>query len=67
MTAVTTLAVPSIDESAPEPGWTPEAVEALGEDDVVGIMLRRMRKLTARGLEPTEALILASRIHLPIH
>jgi hypothetical protein len=66
MTAVTKLAEASIDESAPEPGWTAEAVEALGEDDLVGILLRRMRKLSARGLDPAEALIFASRIHLPI-
>jgi len=67
MTAVTRLAPVSIDETGPEPGWTPEAIEFLAEDDVVSILLRRMRKLTARGFDPGEALIYASRIHLPIH
>jgi hypothetical protein len=55
------------DESAPEPGWTAEAFEHLSEDAVVGLLLRRMRKLVARGLDPTESLIAASRAHLPIH
>ena len=67
MTAVTKPEETGSDETAPEPGWTPEAVEALGEDDLVGILLRRMRKLSARGLDPAEALIYASRIHLPIN
>ena len=67
MTAAYTLPHPGDDETAPEPGWTAEAFEDLSEDAVVGLLLRRMRKLVARGLDPTESLIAASRAHLPIH
>jgi hypothetical protein len=66
MTAATTLAPTSNDETAPEPAWTPEAFEALSEEAVIGLLLRRMRKLVARGHEPGESLIAASRAHLPI-
>lgn len=66
MTAVSNLVETSIDDIPSEPAWTPEAFESLSEDDVVGLLLRRMRKLSARGLDPGEALIVASRIHLPI-
>lgn len=68
MTAAHTLPHPGDDDtSGPEPGWTAEAFEDLSEDAVVGLLLRRMRKLVARGLDPTESLIAASRAHLPIH
>lgn len=68
MTAAHTLPTPGDDdETAPEPGWTAEAFEDLSEDAVVGLLLRRMRKLVARGLDPAESLIAASRAHLPIH
>jgi hypothetical protein len=67
MTAATPLAhTGDNDESAPEPGWTADAFEELSEDAVVGLLLRRMRKLVARGLDPAESLIAASRAHLPI-
>jgi hypothetical protein len=66
MTAVPDPLPADEDDAAPEPAWTPEAFEALGEEEVVGLLLRRMRKLSARGLDPCEALILASRIHVAI-
>lgn len=66
MSAVTHLAETSGDDTLPEPAWTPEAFERLGEEAVVGLLLRRMRKLSARGWDPGEALIAASRVHLPI-
>jgi len=66
MTAATTLAPASNDSSPPEPAWREEEFEELTEDEVVGLLLRRMRKLSARGWDPGEALIAASRIHLAI-
>ena len=67
MTAVHELAETSTDDSAPEPAWTHEDFESLSEEQVVGLLLRRMRKLSARGFDPGEALIAASRIGVPIH
>lgn len=66
MTAATDLARMGEDTSASEPAWTAEAFEQLSEEAVVGLLLRRMRKLLARGYEPTESLIAASRADLPI-
>jgi hypothetical protein len=66
MAAVDNVAQATTDDSAPEPGWTREAVEPLSEDEVVGLLLRRMRKLSDRGFDPCEALIAASRIGFPI-
>jgi hypothetical protein len=67
MNAATSLARPaSTDETPPEPAWGQEAFEALSEDEVLGLLLRRMRKLSERGWDPGEALIAASRIHLAI-
>jgi hypothetical protein len=66
MTAVTTLAHTDDDSATPEPGWTAEAFETLSEDDVLTLLLRRMRKLLARGYDPAESLIAASRADLPI-
>jgi len=66
MTAATTLAHTGDDNSTPEPAWSVEAFEKLSEDAVLGLLLRRMRKLLARGYDPTESLIAASRADLPI-
>jgi len=66
MTAASTLAQASTDMTPPEPAWGHTEFEALSEDEVVGLLLRRMRKLSARGWDPGEALIAASRIHLAI-
>ena len=66
MTAATKLAQASTDTTPPEPAWAQEEFEALSEDEVVGLLLRRMRKLSERGWDPCEALIAASRIHLAI-
>jgi hypothetical protein len=66
MTAATRLAPASNDEAPAEPAWGEDAFEALSEDEVVGLLLRRMRKLSARGWDPGEALIAASRIDLAI-
>jgi hypothetical protein len=51
---------------APEPAWSAAAIEALDEDEVAALLLRRMRKLLRRGAEVTEALVIASRLRLPI-
>jgi hypothetical protein len=66
MTAATKLAPASTHDTPPEPAWGHEELEALSEDEVVGLLLRRMRKLSARGWDPGEALIVASRLHLAI-
>ena len=66
MTAATELAPASTDTSSPEPAWGHEEFEALSEDEIVGLLLRRMRKLSERGWDPCEALVAASRIHLAI-
>ena len=66
MTAATELAQASTETTPPEPAWRQEEFEALSEDEVVGLLLRRMRKLSERGWDPGEALIAASRIHLAI-
>lgn len=66
MTAVTELAPSSTEPTPPERAWGQEEFEALSEDEVVGLLLRRMRKLSERGWDPCEALVAASRIHLAI-
>jgi hypothetical protein len=50
----------------PEPAWTPADVETLGENELTAILLRRLRNLTARGLDPLDALRLASRLDVPL-
>jgi hypothetical protein len=54
------------DTSAPEPGWDRADVENLSVDEATAILLRRMRKLLARGLEPLDALRLASKLDAPL-
>jgi len=49
-----------------ERGWRRDEFEALSEDEVVDLLLRRMRRLLARGIEPAEALVIASRVELPL-
>jgi len=66
MTAATQLAEASTDATPPEPAWGQAEFEELSEDEVLGLLLRRMRKLSDRGWDPCEALIVASRIHLSI-
>ena len=51
---------------APEPGWARADFERLSEDEATAILLRRMRKLLARGLEPLDALRLASKLDSPL-
>ncbi len=53
-------------EWAPEPGWSRADFETLSEDEATAILLRRMRKLLARGLEPLDALRLASKLDAPL-
>ena len=62
----TSVATSSDDAPAPEPAWAYEEFETLSEEEVVGVLLRRMRALLARGFDPTEALIGASRATQPI-
>lgn len=65
-----TMPVESIDGElpidAPEPAWSASAIEALNEDEIAALLLRRMRKLLNRGADVTDALIVASRLRLPI-
>jgi hypothetical protein len=64
-----TTAPALIDEQAawaPEPGWARADFESLSVDEATLILLRRMRKLLARGLEPLDALRLASRLDTPL-
>ena len=51
---------------SPEPGWSRADFEHLNEDEATAILLRRMRKLLARGLEPLDALRLASKLDAPL-
>jgi hypothetical protein len=51
---------------APEPGWHRTDFETLSVDEATAILLRRMRKLLAHGLEPLDALRLASRLDAPL-
>ncbi len=66
MNAATELAPASTDTAPPEPAWATAEFEALSEDEVVGLLLRRMRKLSERGWDPCEALVAATRIQLAI-
>ena len=66
MTAATPLAEASTHTTPAEPAWGQEAFEALSEEEVLGLLLRRMRKLSERGWDPCEALIAATRIDLAI-
>lgn len=50
----------------PEPAWTRADVETLSENELTAILLRRLRNLTARGLDPLDALRLASRLDVPL-
>jgi len=50
-----------------DPGWDPETIEQLTEDELVALLMHRLRRLTSEGVDPCQALILASRLHLPIH
>lgn len=49
-----------------DPGWSSESVEALSEEEAVRLLLQRMRMLVDRGVEVTDAVIMASRLHVPI-
>lgn len=66
MNAATKLAPASTHATPPEPAWHQAEFEALSEDEIVRLLLRRMRKLSERGWDPCEALVAASRIHLAI-
>ncbi len=66
MTAATELAPASTDTTPSEPAWAMAEFEALSEDEIVGLLLRRMRKLSDRGWDPCEALVAACRIQLAI-
>jgi hypothetical protein len=51
--------------SVPEPAWTPDAVERLGEEQGVTVLVRRLHKPTRQGLDPS--LIFASRLDITLH
>jgi hypothetical protein len=67
MTAASRTAAAAADTTTlPERAWGRTEFEALSEDEVVAVLLRRMRRLLDRGVEPGEALVLASRVDLPV-
>ena len=67
MPAATTLVTTAPEgTTTPERAWGREEFEQLSEDEVLDVLLRRLRRLLARGLEPAEALIVASRVDLPV-
>ena len=66
MAAATTLATASPIPEGPEPAWASVDFEALSEDEVVDLLLRRLRKLIALGVEPGLALIGASRLEIAL-
>lgn len=66
MAAATTLAQASPIPQGPEPAWAPVDFEVLSEDEVVDLLLRRLRKLIALGVEPGLALIEATRLDVAL-
>jgi hypothetical protein len=50
----------------PEPGWTRAEFETLSEPEATDVLLRRLRRLLARGFDPLEALRLAAELELPV-
>jgi hypothetical protein len=50
----------------PEATWTAAEVELLTPELVEEVLVRRLRKLLARGYEPTAALRLAVRVDAPL-
>lgn len=53
--------------SIPERGWTREDFECLTEAEAADVLLRRLRKLLRSGVtDPLEALMLASKLELPL-
>jgi len=66
VTAATRSEPDAAERGVPERAWGREEFEALSEEEVVEVLLRRLRRLVARGLEPTEALVIASRVELPV-
>ena len=69
MTTATSAAAPIANDQVawgPEPGWAAADIERLSVDEATAILLRRMRKLLARGIEPLDALRLASKLDTPL-
>jgi hypothetical protein len=53
--------------SIPERGWTREDFECLTEAEAADVLLRRLRTLLRNGVtDPLEALMLASKLELPL-
>jgi hypothetical protein len=48
-----------VDRSAELPALDPQRLEALGDDDVTRLLVRRFRAFSERGLQCHEALVLA--------
>ena len=63
---MTTPGTDAAEMGTPERAWRREEFEALSEDEVVEVLLRRLRRLLAQGLDPAEALVVASRVELPV-
>jgi hypothetical protein len=53
--------------SAPEPPWSPDAVERFSEEQAVAVLLRRLHKLTQLGGDTSHALIFAPRLDIKLH
>jgi hypothetical protein len=53
--------------SAPEPAWTPDAVERFSEEQAVAVLFRRLHKPTQQGLDLSHALIFAPHLDITLH
>jgi hypothetical protein len=53
--------------SAPEPAWTPDAVERFSDEQAVAVLVRLLHKLTQQGLDPSHALIFAPHLDITLH
>ena len=66
MTAATSPVSAGHDSFGPEPAWTVSEFEALSEEEAVGLLLRRFRKLIALGYDPGRALIDATHVEIAL-
>jgi hypothetical protein len=66
MTASAALASSTPVRPTGEPAWTREAFEGLSTLEAEAVLLRRLRRLVAGGLEPLAALRLAAQLDRPL-
>lgn len=66
MTASAALTLDTPIRAPAEPAWTREAFEKLSALEAEAVLLRRLRRLVAGGLEPLAALRLAAQLDRPL-